>query len=123
MNPAQIRCPGCDWLFSPLGLAHHLSKTLDSCSYVFHTSSQTQSISGSAPQMPFSPALAPIRASDISDGDVPGLIFNEGPELEQQLDAGEFIVVQLPLQGVAQAHAQKANNHFCASAIAALKCL
>jgi hypothetical protein len=82
MNPAQIRCPGCDRTFSPLGLAHHLSKTRDSRCYVFHTSSQTQSISGSAPQTPFSPALAPIRASNISDGDVPGLIFNDLPDLE-----------------------------------------
>jgi hypothetical protein len=70
--------------------------------------------------MPFSQTLAPISAPHFSDGDVPGLIFDNPPDLERQLDAGEFVVVRLPSQGVA--HAQKANDPCCASAIAALRC-
>jgi hypothetical protein len=93
MNPALIRCPGCDRTFNPYGLAHHISKTRDSRCREFNAASRTQSISVAIPQMAFSPTLASIQ-SHISGDDVPGGVFNDSPDLERQADASEFAMGQ-----------------------------
>src|SRR5580698_9476420 len=92
MNPAQIRCPGCDRTFSPSGLAHHISKTSDSRCHGFNTAPQTQSISGTSAQTGFSPALAPTHVSDVSGSAIPGGDSNNPPDLERQIYASEFDV-------------------------------
>ena len=106
MNPALIRCPGCDRSFVPSGLAHHVSKSPDSRCRSFNAAPQTQSISASLPQTTFSPALAPIYPSWVLGDDGPGNNFNSlngevtngSLGLEAQLDAGEFAATHIITQ-------------------------
>ena len=100
MPSAQLRCHGCDKVFTPRGLSQHVNKTHDSRCRV-NVASQGRSVSASVVCTAFQPGLYPNHTSQDLGGNGPGGQYdresgeasNETPDLNTLSSDGMFAVL------------------------------
>jgi len=77
MQPAQVRCPGCERDFTPCGLSQHITKTQNLCCHHVLVTSQSCLVSGAFPHMASPLTLSSAWAPQDADEPALGNDFNE----------------------------------------------